>query len=415
MSSLARKRENGAIDRRGRGRVWASWFFGAWVLLLAGCGTQVGQQGPSRAVVAVEHILVTLPPAPPALLDQHTRELAEAYGLQPIKAWTLESLGQRCVVFASSGRNFASLVRSLAADPRVDLAQPIQHFETLEQADPGSSASASYRRLQYAADRLHLEQAHRLAQGRGIRIAVIDSGIDINHPELTQQIELVRDFAAQRLGEPPGGGFTGDIHGTAVAGIIAAADNGAGILGVAPAARLLALKACWPEKPGSRAARCDSYTLALALDFAIENRAQIVNLSLGGPRDPLLEALVRVALERKLIVVGAAGSQPFPAAVPGVLAIRSFSPTGELATLSAPGDEILSTVPGGSFDFFTGSSVAAAHVSGIAALVLEHRPQLGSAELQGLLSRNTHSNPGHQLVDACLPLAELLGQKAACP
>jgi subtilisin family serine protease len=364
------------------------------------------------------HVLVTLPAAPPGILDQRTRELAEAYDLQTIAAWQIQALDQRCVVFASRSRPLPSLLRALRADPRVDIAQLLQRFETRTQ-------DGSYRTLQHAADDLHLEAAHALALGRGVRVAIIDSGVDIGHPELRGQVELVRDFAQKRIGGRVPEGFTGDVHGTAVAGIVGAADDGQGILGVAPGARLLALKACWPEATGARGAVCDSYTLALALDFAIGAQAQVINLSLGGPPDPILEALVRAALAKGLVVVGAIGRQPgFPSGVAGVLGVRALIAGDEgvgglerpdaPGLVAAPGDEVLSTVPGGSFDFFSGSSLAAAHVSGIVALALELRPRLGPEGVGELLRGTARNNPGHAFVDACAPLAALLARPTAC-
>lgn len=393
-------------------------------LATTACTTSSPGAGPTTSVderAAADsdgHVLVTLPPAPPGILDQRTRELAEAYDLQTIAAWQIQALDQRCVVFASRSRPLPSLLRALRADPRVDIAQPLQRFETRAQ-------DGSYRTLQHAADDLHLEAAHALAQGRGVRVAIIDSGVDIGHPELRGQVELVRDFAQKRIGGRVPEGFTGDVHGTAVAGIVGAADDGQGILGVAPGARLLALKACWPEAAGARGAVCDSYTLALALDFAIGAQAQVINLSLGGPPDPILEALVRAALAKGLVVVGAIGRQTgFPSGVAGVLGVRALI-AGEEGVggpghpeapglVAAPGDEVLSTVPGGSFDFFSGSSLAAAHVSGIVALALELRPGLGPEGVGELLRGTARNNPGHAFVDACAPLAALLARPTAC-
>ncbi len=118
------------------------------------------------------------------------------------------------------------------------------------------------------------------------------------------------------------------------------------------------------------------------------------------------------------MVVAALGApDSFPARVPGVIAVRSLESHEaglEEASFAAPGEEILSTVPGGGYDFFSGSSLAAAEVSGIAALLLEKKPGLGPAALAELLRRTAHDNPGRAAVDACAPLAALLGAQAAC-
>lgn len=404
-------------------------------LLAAGCASLPPSLGeaPGGSMVGAEvpegksaQLMVTLKPGPPGRLDQMTAELASTYTLEPLAAWQIAALDRRCVVFASRGllhgRRLESLLRSLRADPRVHLAQAVQRFSTLAEAAP---AGGSYRHLQHGADTLRLEAAHRMAKGAGVKVAVVDTGVDLTHPELRGRIVAARDFAARRLEKVPRGEadlFTHDLHGTAVAGAIAAASDGVGILGVAPEASLLAVKACWAASPADRQATCDSYTLALALDYALAEGAQVINLSLAGPADPILEALVAAALERGTVVVAALGSaDAFPARLPGVIAVRSLEDAEEgheegssPKSFAAPGEEILSTVPGGGYDFFSGSSLATAEVSGIAALVLEKKPGLGPAGFAELLRRTARDNPGRAAVDACAPLAALLGGAAGC-
>jgi subtilisin len=347
-------------------------------------------------------ILVVLPKGHPTMLDRRTRELAGQHRLAVLTSWTMASLQKRCVVYEVIDRNrFNAILRHLRNDPRAELVQEIQRFETL-----GQDAKKSYAGLQHGAATLQLERVHATASGRNVRVGLIDTGVDINHPELAGRIEVARDFAETAKSE----GFTPDVHGTAVAGVIAAADDRAGILGVAPAARLWALKACWAEKAGSRQAACDSYTLALALDFAIDSKLQVINLSLRGPEDAVVAALVGAALARGIVVVAATeDGSSFPSSIPGVLAVLSGG-RGDGAKLEAPGDEILTTVPGGSFDFFSGSSFAAAHVTGIAALILEHRPQLAPNDLEKLLFA-TRAGPR---VDPCAALANLLARPSLC-
>ena len=119
--------------------------------------------------------------------------------------------------------------------------------------------------------------------------------MELDHPDLRGRIVVARNFVDAR-------DAVAELHGTAVAGIIGArADNGVGIVGVAPEAQLMALRACWQVPADANAAVCSSFTLAKALQFAIDNNARVINLSLGGPRDRLLERLVcgrRVARRR---------------------------------------------------------------------------------------------------------------------
>ena len=125
-------------------------------------------------------------------------------------------------------------------------------------------------------------------------------------------------------------GFSGDKHGTAIAGVIAArANNGMGIVGIAPGAKLIALKACWPTPSGSIEAVCNSFTLALAINTAIKMGVDILNLSLTGPEDPLISKLLKIATGRGIVVVAAdpGTSSPtahrFPALMEDVIAVQT--------------------------------------------------------------------------------------------
>jgi len=152
--------------------------------------------------------------------------------------------------------------------------------------------------------------------------------------------------------------FAQDRHGTAVAGVIGArANNNEGIFGVAPGADLLGIKACWHSTAGGLEARCSSWTLAKAIDFAVINGTRVINLSLGGPPDPLLTRLIAKAIERGATVVAAAmdgaDAPGFPASLPlviGVVASDSHNDVrggdgNRAAMLVAPGVEIRTTTP----------------------------------------------------------------------
>ncbi|MEW6167679.1 MAG: S8 family serine peptidase [Pseudomonadota bacterium] len=375
-------------------------------------------------------ILVTLeqapnPPPPPAggtrkdlgwslgyRASSASRRLAAAvaadYGLTEVDAWPIAPLGLHCVVYRlRPGEQREALLRVLAADRRVESAQPMQLFTSLS-ADP--APAQDYRALQRNLELLQVQAAHRWARGRGVRIAVIDTGLDLAHPELAGRVVEYADLAGSR---EPTAAFAAERHGTAVAGVIAG--GGAGrMLGVAPAAELLALKACWPRMPGALEAVCNSFTLARALALALSLEADIVNLSLSGPPDPLLERLLRRMLEHGGVVVGALPQEAapgplFPTSVDGVIAVRNadIAGTGDGTALAAPGNDILTLAPQAGYEFQSGSSLAAAQVSGVIALLLEHRHGLPPTRLRDLLGA------GSAGIDACAALAALL-QREAC-
>jgi subtilisin family serine protease len=300
-------------------------------------------------------------------------------------------------------------LQSLEQRPEVDSAQLLNEFEV--SARRVSSDEDPYANLQHNLVTLELEQAHLWSRGDGTEVSIIDTGADFKHPELKARIVSYHDFVENGRGE-----FFDDAHGTAVAGVIAAdSNNGVDIIGVAPSTELSILKACWQREDRAHAI-CNSFTLAKALDFAIGSGTDIINLSLRGPSDALLARLLERALAEGIVVVAAApeeGLAGFPAEVAGVIVVGSKEKTdSDLANarfmISAPGEDILVPVPAGGYDFASGSSLSAAQVSGIVALLVARQPGLTSNEVKALL---VHSQSGGgESVNACRALAELLAE-----
>ena len=353
------------------------------------------------------------------------KRIASDYSLREVSAWTIDALHVRCMLYelpADVDRD-AALAR-LRADGRVDLAQALQEFETyatpssspaIDHATAGDHAGYNdpYVGLQQGFSSIDAAAAQRWASGARIEIAVVDTGVDAAHPDLAGRIASQRDFATAAT-EPP----ERDRHGTEVAGVIAAvANNGVGIVGVAPGTRLRSFRACWPVTADSSAARCNTFTLAQALGAAISSGSRVINLSLGGPSDPLLEQLVSKAIQRGIIVIGAippdSRTDGFPIDVDGVIAVRSSdSPASERPSLAAPGRDILTLEPGGHYDYASGSSLATAHVTGTVALLLELDPRLAPASLFALLSASSRSEGSS--IDACAAIRSLTRKGVAC-
>ena len=323
--------------------------------------------------------------------------LAHAHGLTLAGDWPLPLIGEDCFVMnAPQGRSPAALAGELSKDPAVSWAEPMN----LYRGEGAPVRGDPLLPVQPAEREWKLDALHRLATGRNVSVAVIDSRIEDNHPDLVGQVRISENFVDDRSTAP-------EQHGTGVAGVIAAREgNGVGIAGIAPHARLMGLRACWQTRD---ATLCDSLSLAKALHFAIAHDAQVINLSLAGPPDRLLGDLIDVALGRGETVVGAYDrSLPgggFPASHPGVVAVAEEEDEGALplGVFTAPGRDIPTTQPGGRWYLVSGSSYAAAHVSGLFALLRERRP--ASRGPAALAASQSHGG----LIDACASLDRAIG------
>ncbi|HEX8407009.1 MAG TPA: S8 family serine peptidase [Duganella sp.] len=357
--------------------------------------------------------------------------LARQHGLTVVEGWAMSLLGIDCYVMRyRDDADPKRIVEQLSLDPQVEWAQPVARFDGMAEPTPGgatgipdnSAADALYR-VQPAARYWHVADLHHYTTGREVRVAVIDSGVDGAHPDLAGQMAVNANFVDS--GGPPA-----EIHGTAVAGIIAARSGNGGIVGVAPKARLMGLRACW-QLP-NRSTRCNSYTLSKAINYAILNGAKVINLSLSGPPDRLLDLLLDVALERGISVVGAIDAQAnvptFPASHRGVLAVASqpsvkisgnfapVSPATQLIKMSgaagreqplfAPGNDIPTAAPGARWSFVSGSSYAAAHVSGMLALLGELQPRASPEQMRRMLQPPEVLDAVN--IDACATISRLI-------
>lgn len=402
----------------------------AW-LALSGCATT-----PQPALIPKQlrdrQIIVTLAHAQQTEWDRVTQALAREYGLSQTGTFPLTSIRVWCIVYrVPDARAFDATLAQLAADPRVEAVQVNQLFEGLRE-DVKTGHADPYAAQQYGAAAIHADVAHRWSTGKGVRVAVVDTGANQEHPDLRGRIMQTANFVEN--GESS---FALDRHGTAVAGVIGArANNGVGIFGVAPEAVLMVLKACWYAAPENAKALCSSWTLAKAVDFAINNGAQVLNLSLAGPPDRLLRRLIETAVARDISVVAAvaefdAAEPGFPASLDTVIAVMASDSRGQVAAplwrkdaalVAAPGMEILTTAPPAGYDFLSGSSLAAAQVTGVVALLKQKHPELSPAQIIEILQTTslavagTAETPPFTIgqIDACAALAKLNSARV-CP
>jgi hypothetical protein len=333
------------------------------------------------------------------------RRVAGRHDLREVAAWPIEPLRVHCVVYALPAQaERERVLDALRREPAVESAQALMHFELQRSFDD------PYAGLQRNLLDMDVVAAQRWSRGDGVRIAVVDTGVDTAHPDFGGRLIGVRDFVAD------GSRVDRERHGTAVAGVIAAVpDNGIGVAGIAPQASVLPLRACWASGDGG--GRCDSFTLAQALAAAIEARAEVVNLSLGGPADPLLQRLVERALRRGALVVGALPAsrrrEGFPTGIDGIVVAGVAGAGSTPGTLPAPGIDVYTLQPQARYDAVSGSSVAAAGVSAVAALLLARQPGLSARDVAALLERSvralTRTSDGVASINACAALRELDG------
>jgi subtilisin family serine protease len=348
---------------------------------------------------------------------QMMRALENDYGLREVSAWPIEPLHMHCAVLAvPEGMDRSTLLTALSHDTRIKLAQPLQSFATRtgDYNDP-------YVGLQRGFQQMDVAEAHPWSRGEGVKVAIIDTGADTQHPDLRGNIATAANFV-----DADDQQFQRDRHGTEMAGVIAAvANNREGIVGIAPGARLLLFKACWQARLDADAARCNSFTLARALVAAFDAHAQIINMSLAGPADPLLNDLIREGLHRGVLFVGAASADSASGEAglmhqQGVIEVASAGTQSAAGSaLTAPGREILTLMPGGHYDFASGDSIATAQVSGIVALLLAKNAALTAADVYRLL-RETSGHPGGAeggatQVDACAAVVSLMGKGSCTP
>jgi Subtilase family len=384
---------------------------------LSGAAPRASRVPPAgeRRFVATE-VLVALPSN---LTPQALDALARRHRLTRLESQAIALTGTTFHRWQiTDQRPVADVVRALEADSGVRAAQPNYRF-TLQQTQ--GSAAGDY---QYALAKLHLPEAHRLVTGGSVLVAVIDNGIDAAHPELAGVI--AGSFDATEHPEPPG------QHGTGMAGTIAAH---ARLTGVAPAARILAVRAFTPAGKGDEST---SLAVLRGIDWAVSHGARVINMSFAGPRDPELALALAAAAKKGVVLVAAAGnagpkSPPlYPAADPNVIAVAAtdaddklfvHSSRGRYIAVAAPGVDIIAPAPGSTYQITTGTSVAAAQVSGIVALLLEAKPGLTPpAVRKALLATARDLGPkgrddqfGAGLADAYGALQSLAASPARAP
>ncbi|HEX6928358.1 MAG TPA: S8 family serine peptidase [Gammaproteobacteria bacterium] len=377
-------------------------FAGFAIAMLGGCasGMNLHTAGATATDVSADRILVTvksdshagiaelspsgrldyLPPAPEQVRAAERQralsiasEFSDSFTLRLEEDWPIPALGVYCFVFRMAEpdpERRERIVAALAGHPGVESAQPLNFFYPRASHD-ASPADDPLDRI----DAIPGTGLFQRASGRNVEIAVIDTGADLQHEDLAGANIVALDLVGDDDDLPA------EHHGTSVLGVIAAQrDNGKGIGGYAPDANVLLLRACWQPRPRDEYAVCNSFTLAKALSYALQSDAAIVNLSVAGPRDPLLERLAALLDERgKLLVAAGDSRESFPASVTGSIVAA--------ALLADSADGVMTLLPDDRYAIRQGTSIQAARVTGIATLIRELAPSIDVAELHQRLAR----------------------------
>jgi subtilisin family serine protease len=323
-------------------------------------------------------------------------------------------------------RSVPAVIRALEADTAVRSAQPNYLF-ALQQQSPAASRDGGHAEAQptepagdsaqYALAKLHLPEAQAFAQGKRVVVAIIDTEIDKAHAELSGAV--TDSYDALGIAAPM------EAHGTGIAGTIAAH---ARLLGAAPAVSILAVRA-FGGGSGT------TMTIIKGLDYAVAHDARIINMSFAGPVDPALTRALATAHGKGRILIAAVGNKGpkspalFPAADPNVIAVTAVDAKdklfdganrGDHVAIAAPGVDILVPAPGNVYTMSTGTSFAAAFVSGVAALLAERKPDLTPDAAKKVLMSTAHdlgpkgrdSQFGAGLMDASRAILAVDGRAA---
>ena len=294
--------------------------------------------------------------------------------------------------------NAAETIAALKADPNVAYAEPnyIAKAIGLESAAPnltfGAKADDELLGQLWGMTAIGAAQAWAVTTGTpDVKVAVVDTGIDYNHPDFGGRVAKGKDFINN-----DDDAMDDHYHGTHCAGSIAAGIGNGGVVGVAPNVSMVAVKVL--SKSGS-----GSYEgVANGIIYGADSGAQILSMSLGGPAgSKVIEDAVNYAMSKGVLVVAAMGNDnserpSYPASAPGVMAVgstmvgdkkSSFSNFGKHISVGAPGSDILSTVPGGKYKSLSGTSMACPHTAGLAALVKSRFPAFTAAEIRSQIEK----------------------------
>jgi hypothetical protein len=371
----------------------------------------------------------------PNVSPQALQAAMQRHGLTPISSENVGLAGGTLYHFqVAGGRPVGQVIREMEADnlgipsanytytlfqegnERPANEQPADEQPAAEDPDLAGKNQGGASE-QYVVNKLQLAEVHKVATGRGVLVAVVDSAIDMKHPDLAGAFVEQYDAVGRR--EKP------HFHGTGMVGAIAAHRR---LMGIAPEARILAIQAF--SGTTRQSPEATTKQILAGLDWAVRKGARVINMSFAGPYDPMLALAMKNAHAKGVVLIAASGnlgpkSPPlYPAADPNVIAVTAVDENDRLfaqavrgphVAIAAPGVDVMVPAPEETYQLTTGTSVAAAHVSGVAALLIERHPNVDAATILEVLTSTAQKlNPkgrddqfGWGLIDPASALAEL--------
>lgn len=344
--------------------------------------------------------------------ERLSRRAARASRGGDAEALSLQAKFRRtAIVELDPSADLTQALNDYRSDPSVEWAEPLQILQI--QGVPNDPSFASL----WGLTKIQAPAAWDIATGNGVVVAVVDTGVNHAHPDLANNIWVNPGEIPNNGIDDDGNGYVDDTrgwnfvsgnnaptdghsHGTHVSGTVAAVGNNSlGVIGVAPGSKIMAIKGLGDDGSGYDA------DLAQGIVYAADNGADIINMSWGGTGDsPVIEEAVDYAHSLGVVLVAAAGNSAIdanlflPAKYAGVVTVSAFNSADTMASFSnygqkidvaAPGVGILSTVPGGYYSSFNGTSMASPHVAGLAALLLSRSPTLTNEQVRQAIRRTS--------------------------
>ena len=301
------------------------------------------------------------------------KSVTQRYNLKPISKVNLSSIKTGMIVAKTNGQNPLSLSKNINnKEKNIEAATNNVFSPAMLPSTPSSSNRNAYSMYETG-----VSFVHKTTKGKGVKICMIDTPVDLNHSSfstsLVDTLDLV-DYDSTNSDSM--------LHGTAVAGILVSQNAH---IGIAPKSKLLAIGAFTTTETRPFLLQGESSAIAEALDLCIQHNVDVINLSFTGGKDSLVEKVINKALEKGIIVVAAGGnggytgSTIYPALIPGVITATAIDKNQELFKMAnkgrfidyaAPGVSVLTIAPEGKYKVLTGTSLSSAHLSGVVALLV---------------------------------------------